>query len=93
MNIAGYVNNGSSFYFQSSQYISTTRDLSVVQKYAAGGKRIVRIDLSLKEGIYYDISSPAKAAAGLINNPFYYAVIDQEVLAEGFVPKAAMMLM
>ncbi|HEY9472737.1 MAG TPA: DNRLRE domain-containing protein [Mycobacteriales bacterium] len=90
---AAHVRSGSRL---STQYISTTRDLSVAQKWAAKtSNRIVSIDLDLVGGKVLDLSTEAGRLMHLPGNPIAqnYARASAEVLIEGSVPAAAVRLL
>ena len=92
MSIAGHLMNGSRH--NGAQFISTTTDPKVIEKWNEPGQRIVMFDTDdvipdvLGNKNIIDISTPEKArAAGLKRGrPYSNAVSSKEVLAEGRVP-------
>jgi hypothetical protein len=82
----GHIINGSRPGWQ-SQFISTTKELSVAEAWAAkSGNRIVAIDLRGVSGKVYDFSTGA-GLRGLTARRF--AGASAEVLIEGSVPSSA----
>jgi hypothetical protein len=82
----GHILNGSRPGW-ASQFISTTRDLSVAQSWAArSGGRIVGIDLSAVSGRVLDLSSGAGLRGITAQN---FARASAEVLIEGHIPAGA----
>ena len=92
MSIAGHLMNGSRH--NGAQFISTTTDPKVIEKWNEPGQRIVMFDTDdvipdvLGNKNIIDISTPEKArAAGLKRGrPHSNAVSSKEVLVEGRVP-------
>ena len=92
MSIAGHLMNGSRH--NGAQFISTTTDPKVIEKWNEPGQRIVMFDTDdvipdvLGNKNIIDISTPEKArAAGLKRGrPYSNAVSSKEVLVEGRVP-------
>jgi RHS repeat-associated protein len=86
--VDSHVGHGSKRKYK-SQYISTTADLAVAQKWAHG-KRIVMIDLSKVEGEIIDLTNPSvrndrlKGATARI-----FAAASAEVLIVGHIPPEA----
>lgn len=91
--VAAHVRNGSRL---NTQFISTTRELAVAQKWAAKtGNRIVEINLDLVPGRVIDLATDAGRQAHLANNKIAqnFARASAEVLIEGGVPAAAVRLL
>ena len=92
MSIAGHLMNGSRH--NGAQFISTTTDPKVIEKWNEPGQRIVMFDTDdvipdvLGNKNIIDVSTPEKArAAGLKRGrPYSNAVSSKEVLVEGRVP-------
>ena len=92
MSIAGHLMNGSRY--NGAQFISTTTDPKVIEKWNEPGQRIVMFDTDdvipdvLGNKNIIDVSTPEKArAAGLKRGrPYSNAVSSKEVLVEGRVP-------
>lgn len=92
MSIAGHLMNGSRH--NGAQFISTTTDPKVIEKWNEPGQRIVMFDTDdvipdvLGNKNIIDVSTPEKArAAGLKRGrPHSNAVSSKEVLVEGRVP-------
>ena len=92
MSIAGHLMNGSRH--NGAQFISTTTDPKVIEKWTEPGQRIVMFDTDdvipdvLGNKNIIDVSTPEKArAAGLKRGrPYSNAVSSKEVLVEGRVP-------
>ncbi|MCC8367770.1 hypothetical protein J8V57_16080 [Xenorhabdus sp. PB61.4] len=93
MTAAGHVRNGSNPNFKGSQYISTTTDWKVIEKYREPGQTTVQFDT--KDVIpdtkgnqsIIDVSTPEKAAsAGLKGPAANYATSSKEILIEGQIP-------
>ncbi|WP_236732610.1 RHS repeat domain-containing protein, partial [Pseudomonas amygdali] len=95
MSPAGHVRNGSSPNFKGSQYVSTTTDMEVINKYKGAGQTTVSFDTddvvhdSHGNKSIVDISTPDKAAsAGLKGPAAHYAAASREILVEGHVPSS-----
>ncbi|RMR09483.1 Rhs protein [Pseudomonas syringae pv. primulae] len=93
MSPAGHVRNGSSPSFKGSQYVSTTTDMEVINKYKSAGQTTVSFDTddvvhdSRGNKSIVDISTPDKAAAAGLKGPgANYAAASREILIEGHVP-------
>ncbi|GKQ49102.1 hypothetical protein PSTH2693_28120 [Pseudomonas syringae pv. theae] len=93
MSPAGHVRNGSSPSFKGSQYVSTTTDMEVINKYKSAGQTTVSFDTddvvhgSRGNKSIVDISTPDKAAAAGLKGPgANYAAASREILVEGHVP-------
>jgi len=89
---AAHVRNGSRL---ETQYISTTRDITVAEKWASKtGNRIAEIDLSSVDGNLLDLSTDAGRLTHLPGNPIAqsYARASAEVLIQGWVPPSAVRL-
>ena len=92
MSIAGHLMNGSRH--NGAQFISTTTDPKVIEKWNEPGQRIVMFDTDdvipdvLGNKNIIDVSTPEKArAAGLKRGrPYSNAVSSKEALVEGRVP-------
>ena len=92
MSIAGHLMNGSRH--NGAQFISTTTDPKVIEKWNEPGQRIVMFDTDdvipdvLGNKNIIDVSTPEKArAAGLKRGrPYSNTVSSKEVLVEGRVP-------
>ncbi|EWC59291.1 hypothetical protein UO65_5448 [Actinokineospora spheciospongiae] len=84
----GRVSNGSKPGF-TSRYISTTKDVGVLEEWNEG--RAVRIDLDEFGGRVIDASTQAACAAGGIRGATANRLAEnsEEVLLEGFVPSGA----
>ncbi|WP_415639799.1 RHS repeat-associated core domain-containing protein, partial [Pseudomonas floridensis] len=95
MSPAGHVRNGSMPGFKGSQYVSTTTDMEVINKYKNPNQTTVSFDTddvindSSGNKSIVDISTPDKAAsAGLRGPAASYAVASREVLVEGHIPSS-----
>jgi hypothetical protein len=90
--VEGHILNGSKENFK-SQYISTTTDINVAQKWAQkDGCRIIEIDLNqLPQGTkVIDLSTDAGRAANLKGvTSTNWAKASSEVLIEGYIPPEA----
>lgn len=96
MTPAGHVRNGSNSTFKGSQYISTTTDQAVADRWRQPGQRTVAIDTDLLEPdavgrmSVVDLSTPEAASAAGVRGPARnYANNSREVLLEGRVPPHA----
>ncbi|WP_339373552.1 RHS repeat-associated core domain-containing protein [Xenorhabdus sp. KJ12.1] len=93
MTAAGHVRNGSNPNFKGSQYISTTTDWEVIEKYRVPGQTTVQFDtkdvipdIKGNQSII-DVSTRDKAeSAGLKGPAQNYAAASKEILIEGRVP-------
>ena len=92
MSIAGHLMNGSRH--NGAQFISTTTDPKVIEKWNEPGQRIVMFDTDdvipdvLGNKNIIDVSTPEKARAAGVKRgrPYSNAVSSKEVLVEGRVP-------
>jgi hypothetical protein len=75
-----------------SQYISTTTELSVAEKWAAiSGDGIVGINLDAVDGPVIDLSTPAGRELYLNGvTARNFAAASSEVLVQGYIPPEAM---